>query len=267
MAFFFSRRKSEGRAFSSANSAVCWCVFNTAYAPFKNLKLRQAFAYAIHRAEIISNAYFELKPAFSAIQANPHDPSFHFPEGDAEKARQLLHEALEELNLCKEDLLPLTLIFLEQGRGQYIADCLQKQFKDHLGLDFELQPLPWKSLFSKFTSGHFQMGLTHWSSWVNDPIYTLNIFKTSNQEINFAKWEDPTYRRLLDLSEQEINLDRRLSYLYEAEEILNREMPIIPLFYQACHALIHSNLHVIGNQFDRINLGRITCLQLHKTSN
>ena len=58
---------NEDHVFSSPNYCVCWCVFNTAYVPFQNRKLRQAFAYAIERAKIVADAYLPLKPAYSAL--------------------------------------------------------------------------------------------------------------------------------------------------------------------------------------------------------
>ena len=56
------------------------------------------------------------KPAFSPLlpQTRENNPGF-FPDFDKEKAQRLLHEALNELNLTKEDLSPLSLIFHEKG--------------------------------------------------------------------------------------------------------------------------------------------------------
>ena len=152
---------------------------------------------------------------------------------------------MQELNLRKEDLCPLTLIYHEQGIREYTAECLREQFKEYLEIECDLKPLPWNSIFNRFTGGHFQIGLMHWTSWINDPIYTLNAFKSAKQEINFAKWENPDFHALLDLSEQEIDPVQRSSYLIEAQKILNREMPIVPLFYQPYQALIHKDLHVV----------------------
>lgn len=240
----FYAPRNEDHVFSSPNSTICWYVFNTACPPFHNRKLRQAFAFAIQRAKIVEGAYLPLKPAYSLIPHNREAKQFHFPQSDKDTACQLLEEAFQELNLCKEDLPPLTLIFHEHGIREYTAACLKQQFKECLGLDVHLKPLPWNGVFNNLTQGNFQMGLMHWNSWINDPIYTLNTFKSAKQEINFAKWEHSHFQSLLDSSENELNLSKRLSYLEEAEEILSQEMPIIPLFYQPYQALIHKNLHV-----------------------
>ena len=112
----------------------------------------------------------------------------------------------------------------------------------------DLKSLPWGSHFDKITKGDFQMGLMHWTSWVDDPIYTLSSFKFAKQEMNYAKWENLEFQQLLDLSESELNPFQRSTYLLKAEKILCQEMPIIPLFYQPVQALVKKNLHVIVNQ-------------------
>jgi oligopeptide transport system substrate-binding protein len=95
------------------------------------------------------------------------------------------------------------------------------------------------------TKGDFQIGLVQWIAWVDDPIYTLNAFKSDGQELNLAKWENRQFQDLIKMSEQEINPFLRSSYLLKAEEILSEEQPIIPLFSNSQHALVAQDLHVI----------------------
>lgn len=89
------------------------------------------------------------------------------------------------------------------------------------------------------------MGLIHWTSWVDDPIYTLNVFKSKDVEINFAKWQHPKFQQLLDQAQEEVTLFQRSFYLLEAEKFLSQEMPVIPIFYQASQALVKEDLNVI----------------------
>lgn len=241
----FDSPGKEDHVASFPDSLVCWFIFNTATPPFHHRKLRQAFSYAVQRAQLVAHAFLPINPAYSPLLPHYRENSHvYFPEWDAEKARQLFHEALQELRLRKEDLPPIRFIFQEKGIREYTAHCLRSQFKECLGIDCELQPLPWKEVFHKMTNGHFQMGLMHWLSWVDDPIFTLNAFKSAKLEINFSNWEHPEFQRLLNLSEQEANPFQRSSYLLKSEEILSQEMPVIPLFYQPQQALIKKDIHV-----------------------
>ena len=89
------------------------------------------------------------------------------------------------------------------------------------------------------------MGLGHWSSWVDDPIHTLNIFKFKNTEINFSKWEHSKFQELLDLSQEAVNPFQRSFYLLQAEEFLSHEIPVVPIFFQPCQALVKEDLNVV----------------------
>lgn len=241
----FYKPRAEDNIVTFPNSWVAWCSFNTAIPPFNHPKIRQAFAHAIDRAQIVSGAFLAISAAYSPLPAHYRENNSHlFPDKDLIKANQLLDEALRELGMDKKDLPVLSLIFNEKGIREYTAVCLQKQLKEGLGIECELIPLPWNKHFHQMTHGNYHMGIMHWSSWVNDPIYTLNPFRSAKHGVNFTKWEHPDFQRLIELSEQEINPFQRSSYLWKAEEILSREMPIIPLFYQPYQALVTQDLQI-----------------------
>jgi oligopeptide transport system substrate-binding protein len=228
------------------NSWVVWNAFNINVPPFNNLKIRQAFAYAIQRSEIVSNSFMPLNPARTLLLPHYRDNKHSlFPEFSPKKAAQLFQEGLEELGIKLKDLPPIRLTFLEKGIREYTASCLKSQFERNLGIVCELEPLPWGSVFKKMLSDNFQMGLIHWNSWVDDPIYTLDMFKSKEIETNVAKWEHPRFQELLDLGRQEINPFQQSFYLLQAEELLSKEMPVVPIFFQPCQALVKKDLNVI----------------------
>lgn len=238
----------EDKVVSFPNSLVYWWVLNTACPPFNNHKLRQAFAYAIQRTEMTSGAFMPLNPAFSLLLSSGKEkPRSLFPDYDPDTAHKLFHEALHELNLNIEDFSSIPLLYgNEKGIKEYTAECLQKQLKECFGITCSLKPLSFNALFHKMTNGDFQMGLMHWTSRLDEPHYTLNSLKlkSTKEEVNFCKWENLDYQKLLNLSEQETNLFKRSSYLLQAEELLSKEMPIIPLFYQPSQLLVRKNFHV-----------------------
>lgn len=236
---------AEGNmACTAPNAWVYWLVFNTSSFPFNNRKLRQAFAYAIQRKQFIINDFNPLTPAYSPIP--PHcgtNFQTQFPEENQEKARQLFEEGLQEMGINKNNFPQLKLIYLEKGIRDFTARRLQQQINECLGINFQLKPMPWNTLFKNMTQGNFQMGLMQWVSCVNDPIYTLNSFR-SDHEVNFSKWENESFQQWLDQTEQEASPFQHSSYLLKAEEILCQEMPIIPLFYSGAHAVVSKELRV-----------------------
>jgi len=49
------------------------------------------------------------------------------------------------------------------------------------------------------------------------------------ESINYPKWENKTYQTLFDKGQQEKDLNRRLTYFSQAEELLVQEVPVIPI--------------------------------------
>lgn len=229
----------------SITNIVCWLVLNTNTPPFNHRKLRHAFAYAIQRDPIIENNFLSLTAAYSPLLMH-HRKSKKtlFPEYNIEMARQLFNEALIELDLKSADL-SLSLTYHEKGSQAYIAPHLQRQFKECFGIDIEMKRLPWNKIFENTIQGDFQILLQHWSSKINDPIYTFNTFRSKD---GFPNWEHPDFQKAIDLAEEEIDYFKRAIYFQQAEEILHREVPVIPLFYQPYQALIHENLHFTNKQ-------------------
>ncbi|MGL4348053.1 MAG: peptide ABC transporter substrate-binding protein [Chlamydiales bacterium] len=232
----------EGQVLSFPNSCVYWFVFNTNSFPFNNLTLRQAFAYAIQREPIVSDCFLSLTPAYSPLPFSHMNPNTFFPDYNKKKATQLFEEALQELDISREDFPNIEIIFQKQGVREYTANHLQQQLKECFGVTCTPKALDCNLNFDKLTKGDFTIGLVHWHSWIDDPIYTLNAFKFSKERMNLAKWEHPEFQCILDCSEKTSNLFQRSSYLLNAEKILCREMPIIPLFYQPSQVMIQKEL-------------------------
>lgn len=238
----------EGKLVSIPDSILGFLILNTSKPPFSNAKLRQALAHALQRNELVSNGFMSLSPAYSVLLPHHRKSGSSFPDYNPGKARELFVEALEELEMRKEDLSLNFVCHANEVREQISAN-VKKQLRECLGIDCNVQALPWKSLFRKTTEGDFQLGFTHWTPWIDDPIYTLNTFKYANAEINYSKWEDTEFQRLLDLSEQEVNPFARSSHLLKAEAILSKEMPVIPLYYQPMQALVKKDLQGICQSF------------------
>ena len=251
----FYKGRPEDTVLLFPTKHVMSLAFNTKVFPFNHPKIRQAFAYAIDRARLVSGAFLPLEPAFSPLLSHSYShPKHQFPDIDVEKARLLFQEGLEELGTNREELSPITLLIYEKGVREYTAVCLKEQIKESFGVEVEIKALPWGKYFCLMSGGDFQMGTISWNSQINDPIYTLSVFKSAAHGVNFTKWEDPGYTRFIELSEQENGPMQRSSYLVKAEEILTREAPIIPLCYQTSQALVSHNLSRVSGY---INVARI----------
>jgi len=239
----------ESQTISIPDCRVCWCAFNVASAPFNHHKLRLAISYAIQRAQIVAGAFIPLNAAYAPLLPRDRDNTPPvFPEFDMEKARQLFHEALHELEIPKENFR-ISLLCGEMGLQKYTATCLKLQLQECFGIEIDLKPMLWGDQFKQMVAGSFEMGLVNWSSYIKDPIYTLDFFKSSKHVLNFSRWEHPEFQNLIEHSEQEVDPKKRLAYLLKAEQILGFDMPVIPLYYLPSQALVRKDLQLDNQSF------------------
>jgi ABC-type oligopeptide transport system substrate-binding subunit len=206
-----------------------WLVCNTRRFPFNHRKMRLALAHAIDW-----RAFLEVDCCIIPSDGSPL-PSFASEEGkplfDPERARRLFREVLDEHSLTLETFPICRIAYFSKGKARGEPQIVQKQLEHILGIRCHLEFCEWPQLFSKMTSGDFQLGLMTWGSWTGDPLYTLGAFKHGNDEINFSKWESAEFQGLLDRAEAAADMQERLSFLRLANEILMKEVPVIPLFH------------------------------------
>lgn len=226
--------------------SVCWIVFNTRIPPFHHSKLRRALGYAVNRDQLVEDCFIPIKASYAPlVYRNNIDPLY--PINDDDKARQLFEEALEELGLNRQSLPPLILTYHEKGLREYVALTIQKQLKDCLNIHLELKPLNWNDTYHHMLNGNFQMGLETWTAWIDDPVYTLNIFRFARDELNTSNWEHPDYQKAMALGELEADPFKRYACFHKGELVLREEMPVIPLIYQPSQTMISTDVAVTKN--------------------
>lgn len=237
---FFSHVFSE-KAEKLPMGSICWCLFNTQQFPFHSSKIRKALAYALDRQAILDLLSFEGSPVFSPLlskglpQIKPHISRIN-------EAICLFEEGLKELSIERSQLPELTFTHPNNTLRKNMASAIIHQWKQILGLHVNLQGLEFRTAFSKITKGEYQIGMMGWRPWITDPSYTLNIFKTATEEINFSKWEHSEYSHLLSQAAQETNSKKKTEALKAAEAILIQEAPLIPLFYEEAYFIKSESL-------------------------
>lgn len=221
--------------------SVYWAVFNVQCFPFHNLKIRQALAFALQRQNLIDALHYPASPAYNPLPCDQRQ-HFNMTEENIKKSRLLLEEGLEEINLQRAQLPPLTLIYNRNELRKKTAMEMSAQWEKTLKIQCVIESCEWQDLFQRLSIGNFQIGLINWRSAIDDPIYTLNTFRYPNEKINFAKWENADYQALLQKADQELDLEKRRTFLAAAEKILIQEMPVIPLFDELNPCIKKKNL-------------------------
>ena len=215
----------------SDRSGVYYYSFNTEEEPFDNENIRKAFAYALDRTSIVENiTQGEEKPAMGLVPPAifEENEEGYFEDNDVEKAKEYLEEGLDELG---EDELPTIKLSYNTDEGhEAIAQAAQDIWKEELGVEVELNNEEWNVFLDSMGEGDYQVGRMGWIADFNDAINFLEIFETVGGN-NYTNWEDDEYKELLQDSRKELDSDKRIEILREAEDIFMDNMPLAPVYF------------------------------------
>ena len=220
---------------------IVYFMVDTENPPLDDVRIRQAIHMAIDRdvltRDVLAGAF---EPAYNMaapglLGRNDEDTLGYDPD----RARELLAEAGYPNG---EGLRDLELTFWSVDRARTSAEALQAQLKEELNINLRLQPLEPAAMGDWRISRRDQPFDFYWSlSWsgsgdpttLHDPLFDSEFSHTRN------RFSDPDYDRLIRQARQETDPDVRAELYYEAESILNYELPTIPLFFEAKQKLIH----------------------------
>lgn len=205
---------------------------NTERPPFTHAKMRQAFALALNRSDLVEHVLQGNQlPAFGLIPPSFLSGQPLFKDHDLSGARQLFQEALAEQGLTLQDFPQVAIYYASGERAHKIAQVAQQQWKECLGVNVALQSTEAKVYFDRLKNHDFQMGIGSWFADFRDPISFLEVFKLKGNGTNNTQWENPQYIALLDQSAKAADPMEREKLLKAAEEVILQDMPVIPLFY------------------------------------
>lgn len=211
-----------------------WFKCNVTHPPLNDARVRKALAYALDRQLLVDSLLSGLRvaaigalPPTMALATTPYLP----PHSDLSRAQALLEEALFDMQLTKDDLPAITLLYRAGDFSSKLAQAAQQQWKAALGLTVELQAVEWKIMLDKMSSGDYDLGGKTWVADFNDPINFLGLYREAAGARNETRWDNATYTQLLLASDQEGDSMARKALLKEAEKVLMEEMPIIPVYH------------------------------------
>jgi oligopeptide transport system substrate-binding protein len=205
--------------------------------------MRKAFSYAINQAEIIEKiGLLGQIPASRPIPPTLAKNSRAFYEwGDPDLARAHFKEGLNELNISQIE--PITLYFKTGQAEKRLAQTLQRQWHDVLGVEVKLEQLDGKSLAQHLHNRTYQMALASWIAQFPDSISILERFKDPQNLKNYPGWENQEYTSLIQQSLK--SPEKRDLYLEKAEELLAEQMPLAPLYHWSSPTICSSRIENI----------------------
>jgi oligopeptide transport system substrate-binding protein len=230
--------------FQTINTTVTRYIgFNNAVAPFNNVFVRQAFAQSVDKDALASRVLGGTVAAADRIlpQGFPGSSQGIEPLGfDPVNARAALGLAGY---VSGADLPPVALTY-DQGDVDVVrvAEALQAGWRDTLGIDVRLEPVPVETLIARLDAmiadpadpdTAMQMYVSVWGADYPDPQNFISLQLHSQSPYNNGHWENAEFDRLTDEADRlsaEQDKDERYKLYRDAEQIAINEVGWLPLY-------------------------------------
>ena len=208
-------------------------IFNVKEFPFTNANIRKAFTLAINRQSIVTNVTQGGQPPATGLIPPTmwKDPRPYFQDNDLAEAKRLLTLGLKELGITAEELPTITLSYNTLSSHHKIAQAIQEQWHQALGIRVKLENKEWKVFLDELRHHKFQIARMGGLANINDPITFLDFYRYLSSSNNHSQWTNPKFSELLEQADQTADADKRMVLLKEAEKVLMNDMPIAPIYY------------------------------------
>jgi len=208
---------------------------NTTRPPLDDLRVRRALALAVDRRALVDRATLGGQPP--AIGLVPSGTAgYPTTEGrgyEPETARRLLAEAgfpgghgfpaLEAMGFTSDT-------------NQKVLEALQQMWQRELSIAVTLAPKEKQIWVADERRLAYQISLARWIGDYVDPSTFLELFLSGGGN-NATGWANPDYDRLVREGSSEPDPARRIALFQQAEALLLRDQPAVPL-YHGTHAFL-----------------------------
>lgn len=134
---------------------------------------------------------------------------------------------------------------------QQVAELVQEMLKTNLGMKVNLENQEWAVFQDTRSQGDYQVARGGWLTDFMDPMGMLAIFTTDN-DYNDPNYSNARYDELLSTAAKTRGAEH-FEVLYEAQDILMNELPIITVYHYTDVCLVSPRLQ----GWDRSVLGTI----------
>jgi peptide/nickel transport system substrate-binding protein len=219
----------------ASGSVYTYLAFNLRDPILKDVRVRQAIAYATNREPIVHYLWRDqAEPASSILppQSWAYNGNVRQYNYDPQKARALLDEAGYA---PKEGGVRFHLIMKTSAEEttRLLAAVLQQQLRE-VGIALDIRSLEFGTFFQDVTKGAFQIFSLRWIGGNQDPDIFEYVFHSTSvppQRANRGYYSNPRVDALLDQARTEVDHARRKPIYDEIQRILAEDLPYVNLWY------------------------------------
>jgi ABC-type oligopeptide transport system substrate-binding subunit/tetratricopeptide (TPR) repeat protein len=229
-----ARQQHAGEYVSGPELSTGFVVFNVSQPPFDNPRVRQAFAQAINR-EILANVILRgsVFPATGGF-VPPGMPGHSAGIGlryDPDQARQLLAWAGYPGG---QGFPVVELLTAQTDFAARVGEYLQAQWRENLGVEITWKAAEWAALLDKVHKSPPHLFLSAWRADYPDPHNFLSVCLGQP----WTKWRNAAHDKLVEEARRATDQGERMKLYQQADQILIKEIPIMPLTYRRIDMLV-----------------------------
>jgi len=218
----------------SGGTRLAYLGFNLRDPILKDVRARQAIAYALDRGPMIEYLWRgQAQPAKSVLPAQSWAYNGSVPAylHDPEKARQLLDAAgYPAMNGVR---FHITMKTSTDANTRLMVAVMQQQLRE-VGIALDIRTFEFATFFSDVQHEAFQMYGLRWIGGNEDPDIFEYAFHSSKFPPNGANrnyYSNPKVDGLIDKARREIDAKARKPLYAEVQSVLAQELPYINLWY------------------------------------
>ena len=207
---------------------------NTTEPPFDDVKVRQAFNYAIDRESLASTLLEDLVvPAAGILPPGfpGYNPNLKGYVYDPAKAQQLIRES----KYGALETLPRITLTLPGSFGATISPSIEAMlamWEKNLEVDISILQTEWAIFLQDLHQNRFQMfGGLGWIADYPDPENFLDVLFHSKSNNNQSEYANKEVDTLLEQARIELDETNRFKLYHQAEEMIVTDAPWIPLWH------------------------------------
>jgi len=230
--------------------------FRLSHPLFSDRRVRQAFAHAINKKEIIDGVLFGLgqeatgpyKPGTWAC--NPDVKKYPY---DPERAKALLAEAGwkdtdgEGVREKGGRKFAFTVLTNAGNESRAKTAAIIQQNLAAVGIRMEIRTLEWSAFINEFVDKRkFDAVILGWSISQDPDQYDIwSSKKTGPKELNFVGFADAEVDRLLEEGRRTFDIEKRKKAYFRIQAILAEEQPYVFLYYPDSLPAVQKRIHGI----------------------
>ncbi len=251
--------KKAYQKFRYPSNGYTYFGFNLKDPRFADKRVRQAFAHAISKQDLIEGVRLGLgREATGPYKPGTwvYNPNVKTYPHDLKRARQLLAEAgwreKDADGLLVKDGKPFTFTLMtNQGNDERkkIAELIQASLRE-LGIGVDIRILEWASFIKEYVKKRrFEAIVLGWGIGLDPDQYELwHSSKTGPDDLNHISYANPEVDELLERGRSSCFDSERKKYYDRLQEILAEDLPIVFLYFPDALPVVASRVYgVVGS--------------------